>query len=99
MDPVATSAGSKESTLSTQVFKIFLICQLCKNDPLYKLTAVGLDNFKTAIDEQKNHVYDQLYNLKQNKDILLSDKPMCHKVCKSIYTHKRYRQKVENGCN
>ena len=53
MDPAATSAGSKRKYSSDKAFKIFLICQLCKNDPLYKLTAVGLDNFKTAIDEQR----------------------------------------------
>ena len=95
MDPAAISAGSERLYSSDTDFKKCLICQLCKNDPLYKLTAAGLDNFKTALYERKDYVYDRLYNLIQNKDRLLSHEPMCHKVCKSIYTHKRSGQIVE----
>ena len=58
MDPAAISAGSKRLYSSDTDFKKCLICQLCKNDPLYKLTAAGLDNFKTALYERKDHVYD-----------------------------------------
>ena len=57
MDPAAISAGSKRLYSSDTEFKKCLICQLCKNDPLYKLTAAGLDNFKTALYERKDHVY------------------------------------------
>ena len=83
MDSAAISAGSKRLYSTDTDFKKCLICQLCKNDPLYKLTAAGLDNFKTALYERKDHVYDRLYNLIQNKDRLLSNEPMCHKVAKS----------------
>ena len=35
-------------------------------------------------------------HLIQDKDRRLSHEPMCHKVCKSIYTHKRSGQVVES---
>ena len=89
MDPVTISAGSKRTFSSDTNFEKCLICQLTKIEPLYKLTAAGLDNFKTALNERKDDVYDRLYNLIQNEDRLLSFNPVCHKVCKIIYTHKR----------
>ena len=63
MNPASISSGLKRLYSSDTDFKKCLICQLCKNDPQYKLTAAGLDNFKTALYEQKDHVYDPLYNL------------------------------------
>ena len=92
MDPVTISAGSKRAFSSETDFEKCLICQLTKIEPLYRLTAVGLDNFKTALNERKDDAYDRLYNLIQNEDRLLSFNPVCHKVCKSIYTHKRSGQ-------
>ena len=65
---------------------------MSKDDPLYRLTAAGLDTFITALYDKKNDIYDRLHILIENKDRLLALNPMCHKVCKSIYTHKRSGQ-------
>ena len=71
-----------------------MICQFCKNDPLYKLAAARLDTctFIPALNERKDDVRGRLYTLIQTKDKLLYLKPVCHTVCKSIYTHERSGQ-------
>ena len=67
---------------------------MSEDDPLYRLTSAGLDTFITALYDRKNDVYDRLHILIENKDFyrLLALNPMCHKVCKIIYTHKRSGQ-------
>ena len=87
MDPVTISAGSKRAYSSDTDLERCLICQMSKDDPLYRLTAAGLDTFITALYDRKDDVYDRLHILVENKDRLLALNLMCHKVCKSIYTH------------
>ena len=44
-------------------FEKCLICQSSKNDPLYRLTAAGLETFKNALNERKDEVNDRLCSL------------------------------------
>ena len=90
--PMAIPVGSKRTCSSDTYFlKKSLICQFCKNDPLYKLAAARLDTctFIPALNERKDDVRGRLYASIQTKDKLMYLKPVCHTVCKSIYTHER----------
>ena len=95
MDPMTISAGSKRAYSSDTDFEKCLICQMSKDDPLYRLTAAGLDTFITVLYDKKDDVYDRLHILIENKDRLLALNPMCHKMCKSIYI---YTQTIRSNC-
>lgn len=89
MEHVVISSGSKRSCSATTDFKKCLICQSDKEDILYRLTATGMQTLKHALDERRDEVYDRLWILTHDEERFLSQSPVCHKVCKSMYTHKR----------
>ena len=88
-DSVTMSSALKRPKSSETDFEKCLICQTYKNDPLYKLTASGLDSFKSALNERRDDVYDRLCNFIQTEKTFLSRSPKCHKSCKSIYMLNR----------
>ena len=63
MDQVVIASGSKRSCSYDTDFEKCLICQSSKNDPLYRLTAAGLETVKNALNERKDKVYDRLCSL------------------------------------
>lgn len=91
MEPVFCSDSQQraQSSPSTDFTKC-VICQKDSDDTLNNVTKRGVPRLIEAILDNKDHVYDRLCHDISEEDHFLSRKPVCHRSCRSDYTHKRH---------
>ena len=53
-----------------------------------------MDSFRHAMEQRKDNVCDRLWILVQDDETFLSNVPVCHRGCKSAYTHKKELQQL-----
>lgn len=103
MDPIFTSKR-RQPAVQTD-FRKCIICQLDSgNHDLNYLTKNGIETFKNALRIRKDEVHDRMLSEVDNIDVFLEKKPLCHRNCRSRYTHKKElekytfkRMKMEDG--
>ena len=89
MEPVLVKKPcSKRSFSAGTDFQMCLICQATTDERLYNLTLDGFLAFKTALAERKDEVCTRLSGLIDDQVSFLAQNLLCHKSCKSVYTHK-----------
>lgn len=87
MDPVFTT---KRSSSQDTDFAKCVICQSsATNSDLNSLTRRGFGAFKYAVEMRQDEVYDRLWSVMLDENKFLSMKPVCHRTCRSNYTHKK----------
>ena len=57
------------------------------------LTKNGIETFKNALRITKDEVHDRMLSEVENIDVFLEKKPLCHRNCRSRYTHKKELEK------
>lgn len=87
MEPAFTT---KRSSSKDTDFAKCVICQSsATNNDLNSLTKRGLGAFKYAVEMRQDEVYDRLWSVMLDDNIFLAMKPVCHRTCRSNYTHKK----------
>ena len=86
MEPVLST---KRSILLETNYELCIICQETSNDQLYKLTSRGIETFINAMEQRRGGVFDRLHSLVGDRENFLSNSPLCHRSCRSAYTHKK----------
>ena len=56
---------------------------------LSNLTANGFGAFRHVVEQRHDDVYSRLWTLMQDGETFLSMKPICHRTCRGVYTHKK----------
>ena len=70
-----------------------IICQSTTKHNLNNLTANRVGAFRHAVEQRHGDVYDRLWTLMQDEETFLSMKPIWHRTCRSVYTHKKTIEK------
>ena len=92
MDPIFTSKRRLPAVQTD--FTKCIICQLeSGNHDLNSLTKNGFETFKNALRITKDDVHDRMLSEVENIDVFLEKKPLCHRNCRSRYTHKKELEK------
>ena len=92
MDPIFTSKR-RQPAVQTD-FRKCIICQLDSgNHDLNYLTKNGIETFKNALRIRKDEVHDRMLSEVDNIDVFFEKKPLCHRNCRSRYTHKKELEK------
>ena len=86
MEPVFSN---KRSIPLEANYELCIICQDTSNDQLHKLTARGMETFINAMEQRRDGAFDRLYSLVGDCENFLSNLPLCHRSCRSAYTHKK----------
>ena len=98
-----TKQQPKNKTNVVTDFRRCLICQKDLSDVLNNLTKRGLPRFQEAMLEHNDEVYERLRHDITDDDQFLLKKTVCHRGCRSEYTHKRHsdfqvkRQKLDTS--
>ena len=87
MEPVISATKRRQQPSSD--YTKCLICQSTEvSDKLSRLTEKGLGTFLKVMESQKDDVYSRLWPEVQDTSDFLAKNPMCHRSCRSQYTHK-----------
>ena len=93
METAVFTSKRKQSVEKTDFGKC-VICQVGSNDhELNYLTKNGLSTFKNAVNARKDEVYIRLWLELENEESFLEKRPLCHRCCRSSYTHKKELEK------
>ena len=75
----------------------FMKCVICRandtTDVLNNMTKRGIGTFKDALEKRQDQVFERLQGIVHDEDNFLSMKPLCHRSCRSSYTHKKDLEK------
>ena len=96
MEPAIESRGKRSSSHGKHYSKC-LVCQTVSdaNGPIHKLTKLGLDTFRNAVQRWRDDVYQRIWEDIQDDDLFLAKKPVCHQDCRAVYTLKRLLDALE----
>ena len=81
--------SSKRTNPVETNYEVCIICQKTSSDQLNKLTARGLETFRYAMKQRKDSVFYRLHSEIGDQESFLSKSPVCHRSCRSVYTHKK----------
>ena len=91
MEPILKN----KRTLSQETH--FTKCVICHAndtaDVLNSLTKRGIGTFKDALETRQDQVFERLQDTVHDEDKFMSMKPLCHRGCRSSYTHKKDLEK------
>ena len=77
-------------------YKRCIICQLTNGDEVNNLTRRGLETFKSALETRRDEVYERLWKDLGNSDNFIARNAVCHRSCRSNYTHKKEIESIKS---
>ena len=64
-----------------------------EEDVLPSIIKRGVETFWNTLEIRKDEVFERLKDIVKDESNFLSIKPLCHRICKSRYTHKNDLEK------